>query len=103
MPQQAIHIARREYRCDAPASPCANRIYAGRPYTQISYAPGERPYASSGTWTYLKACTSCKPLDIVEEELPAPSVCTGVAGEMQCRLSAGHYPATPHQFLEGLF
>lgn len=103
MPKTAVHLARREYRCSAPYGPCSNRILAGRPYTQIAYAPGERPYTSSPTWTYLKACSTCKPLDIVEEELPKAAACPAVAGDLQCLLSAGHHPTTDHQFLEGLF
>lgn len=101
MPKQEIHLARREYRCGQ--GHCTRRIGAGRPYTQVSYAPGERPYSASSTWTYVKACAVCIPLAIIEEELPAPTACTAAAGDLQCQLSAGHHPATDHEFLEGLF
>lgn len=103
MPKQAVHLARKEYRCTGGEATCTNRIQPGRPYTQIAYAPGERPYSTSHEWTYLKACSVCVPLDIVEEELARPVACPAAVGALQCRLSAGHHPTTDHQFLEGLF
>lgn len=102
MPKQAVHVARHEYRCDAPYGPCARRILAGRAYTQLAFAPGEKPFKAHG-WTYLRACSHCVPLAVTESELPAKAPCSGTAGGLPCLLTAGHYPTTDHQFLEGLF
>jgi hypothetical protein len=99
MPTQEVHVARKEYRCDAPLAPCARRILRGAPYTQVSYKPGEAPFNAS-TWQVLRCCSSCIP---IEGETRAPVQCGAGNADAQCPLPSGHYPRTPHEIPQGLF
>lgn len=95
-----VHVARKEYRCDAPARPCSRRILRGQPYTLIA-TPPHTPPLDAPVWTNQRACSSCEP--IAHEVTGSRQPCPVDRGDLQCTLSLGHFPLTPHDYPIGLF
>jgi hypothetical protein len=97
--RREVHVARKEYRCEAPFGPCSRRILRGQPYTLFSFPPGSEPLRLQ-TWTNLRACSVCAP--IRHEVSSTPTPCAAVVGGEQCSLDA-HGPERDHEFALGLF
>jgi hypothetical protein len=101
MPNVTVRTARRAYRCSwrYENAACQQEIRKGDPYTQMSYAPFEKPENARGhDWLTLHVCMACEPLGGVVEKLPCPAVVDGD----RC-LRDAHPDTIAHEFPIGLF
>ncbi len=93
-PKHDEHRARKDYRCDDPASTgCTRTIVKGDIYVQLSYPPFAPPWRIP-TWTIIRGCSTCLP-----PETTTVVACPIGAGGDTCLLVDGHdgphdYPAT---------
>ena len=97
--KREVHVARKEYRCEAPFGPCPRRILKGQPYTLFSFPPFSDPLKLS-VWTSLRACSVCAPISHEVSSTPTP--CSAVVAGDQCSLPE-HGPERDHEFALGLF
>lgn len=99
-PRRDVRVARKEYPCSgAHGRPCRRRIHRGDPYTQISYAPYQKPFTRSPIWTILRVCAACEPIPESEARTSIP--CPRGTATDQCTLPAGH--SEPCSYLQTLF